>query len=277
MKFSTFLNTLSLKDKINYLLGRLSVKLIDNQKRYHEIQTVRSFYDHISNDGYEIYRNETVIKLRKEQEVVTLRKNSSDNSVFKQIFIEKEYEAVIDCAIINNVNISTIVDAGSNIGLTSLKFLSFFPNAAIFCLEPDSANFKILNENLKNYQNITLLNKALWYKNEMVSLNNNFRDGQEWSRSVSSNVDSDSKIEGITLNELIQNNNLTSIDLIKIDIEGAEARIFKPENDLSFLDKVKIISIEIHNEFNCRENIYEILRGNGFRLFNSKELTIGIR
>ena len=63
---------------------------------------------------------------------------------------------------------------------------------------------------------------------------------------------------------------------MKIDIEGAERFIFDNNNDLSFLKKTKIIAIEIHDEYNIREEIISILKENQFLLLESGELTIGI-
>ena len=71
-------------------------------------------------------------------------------------------------------------------------------------------------------------------------------------------------------------NNLKSITLLKIDIEGAERFIFDDNVDLSFLSITKVIAIEIHDEFQIREKIYSILKKNNFHLFESGELTIGI-
>jgi len=62
-----------------------------------------------------------------------------------------------------------------------------------------------------------------------------------------------------------------------MDIEGSEKEVFtNPNSDVSFLAITKCIAIEIHDEFDCREAIYEILTKYGFLLFNSGELTIGV-
>ena len=42
------------------------------------------------------------------------------------------------------------------------------------------------------------------------------------------------------------------------------------------LKKFRIIAIEIHDEFNCREAIYKILEDHNFTYFDDKELTIGV-
>ncbi len=72
-------------------------------------------------------------------------------------------------------------------------------------------------------------------------------------------------------------NNFHTIDILKIDIEGSEKEVLtSPKADVSYLAKTKCVAIEIHDEFDCRESIYEVLRQYNFEFFNSGELTIGI-
>ncbi len=44
----------------------------------------------------------------------------------------------------------------------------------------------------------------------------------------------------------------------------------------SFLDNVKCIVIEIHDEYNCRDKIYEILKGARFIFWDADDLTVGV-
>lgn len=73
----------------------------------------------------------------------------------------------------------------------------------------------------------------------------------------------------------MEQNNFDCIDILKMDIEGAEKELFAA-SDLSFLKHTKCIAIEIHDEFNCRNSIYQRLADYGFTRFNAGELTIGV-
>jgi hypothetical protein len=42
------------------------------------------------------------------------------------------------------------------------------------------------------------------------------------------------------------------------------------------LSITEILAIEIHDEFNIREEIFDVLRAHGFLLFNSNETTIAL-
>ncbi len=54
------------------------------------------------------------------------------------------------------------------------------------------------------------------------------------------------EVQGLTLTELCSIHGLTSIDLLKVDIEGAEEEMFvNPE----FLNRVRYIMIELHGDY----------------------------
>ena len=68
-----------------------------------------------------------------------------------------------------------------------------------------------------------------------------------------------------------------SIDLLKIDIEGAERFILTDKKTSDFLEKVKILALEIHDEFNIRSAIYDVLRQHQFTITNHGETTIAFK
>ena len=278
MKYNHFLKLLSFTDKLRFSIGVMSEKLVLKGKQVQELKTYRNMLLNIQQLGFSINFKEKEVILNKENTTLFLRQNSSDIDVFNQVFVREEYLPLIDCVVANNFPVNTIIDAGSNIGLTSAKFLQYFGGAKIICLEPDSGNFLQIQKNLAAHkQQITALQLALWNKQEKLYVNTSFRDGKEWGRSVSSEAkNQDEGIDSITFEVLIEQHHITRIDILKIDIEGSEAIIFKKENNLEFLEITKIMAIEIHDEFNCREEIYEILRSKNFVLFNAGELTIAI-
>jgi len=51
--------------------------------------------------------------------------------------------------LINNLsNADLIIDAGANVGYSSVYFLSNFPNCRVIAIEPDGDNFASLQKNL---------------------------------------------------------------------------------------------------------------------------------
>lgn len=174
-----------------------------------------------------------------------------------------------------------MIDCGANVGYTTIYFKAFFPEAFIISIEPQYQVFFRLNENvrLNNLSNIITIQKGLWPSSTFLKSDFSFRDGQDWSHRLVPAGDNSRKkdlIKTITVKELMQEYQLEIIDFFKMDIEGAEAEVFSERADISWLDKVKFIAIEIHDEFNCRERIEDILKSKHFYLLNSDELAIAI-
>jgi FkbM family methyltransferase len=214
---------------------------------------------------------------------IKLRKiPSSDLEVFKQVFSLKEYLPVVKAYNDNFKNKAdyclNIIDAGSNIGLTALFFMDYFSRSNIICIEPEIENFRVLEYNLNSIKNgkIVKINGAIWSSNCKIKILSDFRDRLNWSFRVEEN-DSTDAIEAYSINQLIADNDFELLDILKIDIEGSEKQLFTlPTSNLDFLKITKCIAIEIHDEFNCREEIYNILVEYGFDLHQEGELTIGI-
>ncbi|WHF51432.1 FkbM family methyltransferase [Chryseobacterium gotjawalense] len=213
------------------------------------------------------------------QHTLRLRKfPSSDILVYNQIYGYREYEPVVRIYKQNFGSDSesvNIIDAGGNIGISSIYFLQNFVQPNIVIIEPAQENFEVLKFNLEKYQNIIKINGALWKKNGKLNILNDFRDKSDWAFRVEE--DENGSIEAFTLNFLLDKYHLENVDILKIDIEGAEKEIFTTNNNnLDFLNRTKCIAIEIHDEFHCREQILKILDDYGFSLYHEKETTVGI-
>ncbi len=214
----------------------------------------------------------------KNDKKIFIRDNKySDYEVFNQIFKFKEYEIIKNMLLNNNSknNQKIIIDAGANVGYTTVYFSNELKDIKIFAIEPSSENCEMIFKNSSFFKNIKVYQMALSEKeNTYFNLDRNFRDGKDWSIATAEAENGD--IKGISIKEIINENGLEHISLLKIDIEGAERFIFKKDNNLDFLKITEIVALEIHDEFDIRNSINEILTENGFFIFESGELTIGI-
>ncbi len=138
----------------------------------------------------------------------------------------------------------TIVDAGSNVGFSALFFAQKFPQAKIYCIEPDPDNYSQLLKNTTNYENIRTHQAALWPIDEMLNLNNNHQE----SASIRVEKTNSANVEGISIPKLMQQYQIDKIDILKIDIEGAEKELFS-NRPADWLSKVDIILIELHDMY----------------------------
>lgn len=287
VNINKFTNFKRLDLKNIYIIFHYFIKKILKIRPNLNERSVFNYYNYLINlNGYlsEETQNTYVTDFKNNfDKRIKLRKNpSSDMEVFKQIFLLKEYLPVVNAYNENFCNeidyCMNIIDAGANIGLTSLFFVESFNSPNIISIEPEIENFRVLEFNLNNLKNckIVKINGALWSSNCKISIINDFRDQSNWSFRVEEN-DSTDTIRAYSVNQIIADNNFEVIDILKIDIEGSEKQVFtSPSSNLDFLNSTKCIVVEIHDEFDCREEIYDILVEYGFVLHNEAELTIGI-
>ena len=246
---------------------------------------IANFYYALVKNDFSIvnaFKNYVIIKNDSQNIVLALRNlPSSDIDVFYQIYVNKEYQPLIDISrkYFFNQKVSVVIDLGGNIGLTSLFLLSEYKKAKLFIVEPEKNNIEMINLNLKIHNNfdnqITISNAAVWSHDTKIKILSDFRDGADWAyRAVESCSD-----EGTLAYSLIsycKMHNIESIDILKIDIEGTEKIIFEgSDKDLDFLKCTKIIAIEIHEEV-CKKNmIHDVLERYGFVVHDQGELTFG--
>ncbi len=210
--------------------------------------------------------------------VFTARKNpSSDLEVFNQVWGRDEYSKAAELVDRKNPDKELImIDAGANVGYTALFFYHFFPGARIIAIEPDPGNFSILEKNiLQNQPNkITAIKAGIWSHRCNLLVDKSFRDNREWSIQVKE-VEKETDLQGLHILDIMQDHGIEQIDLLKIDIEGAEKYLFDDSpRAKEFLSKTNVLALEIHEEEISRQYVHDILSSNGFTYFDYSDLTI---
>lgn len=180
------------------------------------------------------------IKIPRIKDPIFLRNKSYDTHIFYQIFVNE------DLSFINEIKLplGTIVDAGANIGLSTVYLKNKFPNAAIISIEPSLVNFKILKKNIEGYQNISIVNGALMGSRQKVSINNPDTDYASFRVSETNNLDD---IQAYPISHFINMTDAKQIDFFKIDIEGSERDVFEKIEDAT-IKKISAFAIEIHED-----------------------------
>jgi FkbM family methyltransferase len=190
---------------------------------------------------------------------IWLRPATSDLAVFREAFGEREYE--VACW---NIEPKLIIDAGANIGLTSLYFAARCANARIIALEPEASNVELLRRNTKAVSNITVKAGALWPRKASLSLVDDH--AEKWAFSVKENSPSVSSVSAFTLPDILAEIGTDCVDLLKLDIEGAEKDLFT-SGWQDWLPKVKRIVIELHDRLvpGCSKAFYSAILTRNFR------------
>jgi FkbM family methyltransferase len=202
---------------------------------------------------------EIVVSPRGLTRPITLRSRSSDFETFVQVLGDREY----DVPQLSEPKV--IVDAGANIGLASRYFAERWPNAKIIALEPESSNFELLCRNVAGCPNVTPLKRALWKSSGSIEL---FDPGlDKWAFRANTDVaetgetwlgtpHSVGTTPCVSVADLMREYRLPRIDLLKVDIEGAEKEVFAASAE--WIDKVEVVVVELHDRFKrgCAYSFY---------------------
>lgn len=209
------------------------------------------------------------VKLKMKQPLkgeVTLRSASSDWATFEEIVTTEVYssvpEYVQDCR--------TIVDLGAHIGLTTLYFATKFPKANIVAVEPNPDSFQLLQKNVRTHSRVQTLQAAVW--SEETQLEGSLEPGRFSGFEVYE--DSGGTVHGVPIRQILEMAG-GSVDILKVDIEGAEVELFK--GDLSWLDQVRCIAIEFHGAAREITNFDALMQSHGFRVIDGKHTILATR
>ena len=187
---------------------------------------------------------------------------------------------------LKNASVS-ILDVGANKGQSIDFFLGINPNAKITAFEPNKKLFQFLQEKYHSNANINLNNLGVSNTNGELEFNENILD--ETSTFESLNLDSKYlekkakvlgvtkesiivdkyKVAVVTLSEFLKSNDNSSLDVLKIDVEGHELQVLEGLFSNGNQIKIRLIQLESHNDDMYLSNskhgdIDQLLNKNGY-------------
>jgi len=172
------------------------------------------------------------------QHKVHLRPGSTDNCVFKQMFLEQD----LNIPILNKVKVETAIDLGANIGMSSLYLANRFPDAEIIGVEPNGENGKMFKINLNHFPNVKFILGAVRGNHENLEINDY---GMGDTGYVTEPTTSENGMPSITISDIMKKYHWAKIDILKMDIEGSEKSVFE-KNYEYWLPKTKVLFVELH-------------------------------
>lgn len=173
-----------------------------------------------------------------------------------------------------------VFDIGTNIGETLLNFAKLTgTNGFVYGFEPDNENYTNVSENivLNNFKNIHVFKKAVSDRIETVKLYCVDTHNRGMNRILpDEETESASYIvlETTTLDNIMQENKIPKVDVMKIDIEGYEMHALSGAVDT--LKKFKpSLFIEVGYTRLIKNNshpveLIKLLEGLGYKIFHSQ-------
>ena len=240
--------------------------LLDNWGRLTPGSLVR-YRDFLLREAAGRLREGELLSLRMRHPIsgdIWIREKGSDYYTFKEIIHDEVYRPIIrnlrDCRF--------IVDIGANIGLATRYFAHFYPNGSFCVVEPDQGNFRVLERNigrLAREGRCRALRNAVWDRGATVAIEMPGGGSGSYDSYYATEYDQDDSdrdpsqlVEAMTIEEILRTTGFPRIDLLKVDVEGAEARLF--DGDLGWLGRIGTIAIEFHGGSRAESGFDEAMR-----------------
>ncbi len=200
--------------------------------------------------------------------MTSILKHNDYNFQIRENLEDPSYDHNLDFKVINETWIENVyrihqgqffgggvfVDVGANIGAVSLFVDSFNKDREddnkikVYAVEPEPNNLYLLNQNIQNNptENITIVSNAIWHEEAMVSISN--RGGNS---SIVDLEEDSSEVLAITLETLFSTYDIKEVDVMKIDIEGAEFDLII-NTPAETLAKINRLVLEFDKSFDGR-------------------------
>jgi FkbM family methyltransferase len=166
-----------------------------------------------------------------------------------------------------------VVDIGAHMGrYTIISSKRVGANGKVVAIEAHPGNFEMLKSNIKLNQltNVIPLNYAAYSKETKINLYlPEVESGYTIYNTIMSNrartEDKFVEVSANTLDYLLQLNEITDVNWVKIDVEGAEFEVLKGASNVLSKSKDIALLIEVHGK-DTYEPIIESLRSYNFKI-----------
>ncbi|HWH85106.1 MAG TPA: FkbM family methyltransferase [Burkholderiaceae bacterium] len=171
---------------------------------------------------------------------IFMRVPSSDVDVYEQVFLDTEYRFDV------KQDPRVIIDAGANIGLASIYFANRFPAARIYAIECEASNFRLLERNAAQYPNIVPIHAALWDQDgEIEIVDPGLGEWGFMTATKNEGSRASALVRSMTMASVMREYRIDHVDILKIDIEGAELEVLTASAE--WIDRVDTVIAELHD------------------------------
>lgn len=189
---------------------------------------------------------------------VFVRLGTSDWVVLEEIFKWGAYEALTRHPM---GDVRTIVDLGANVGLSVRLWQKAFPAAKVVAVEPEPTNARMLRRNVDagpSPRGVATVEACVAGSTRRVALDTS---GGAWG--VKMAADGNGKVPAMRMEEVLAAGGMGDqpIDLMKCDVEGAEAEIFA--DCAAWIGRVRWLAIELHPPYDKTKLVADLARNGG--------------
>jgi FkbM family methyltransferase len=180
-----------------------------------------------------------------------LRPGTSDSTVLFKIFVDQEYDiagwpthaaalqAAYDVAL-DRGQVPVVIDCGANVGLSSVWFARRFPRARVVAIEPQPENHALLARNAASWGNIVPLHAAVSDHRTEVALIDMGHRADSWRTE-----EQPGGLATVTIDDALATVPGGVPLVVKVDIEGAEADLFR--SSTGWLERTPLVIVETHD------------------------------
>jgi FkbM family methyltransferase len=163
-----------------------------------------------------------------------------------------------------------IIDAGANIGLSTVFLARCYPSAKILAIEPDPSNYAQLLKNTKSIERVVPVKSALWMQDAFLRIKN-LHEAQWMLQVEECSPNEDHAFRAVSISSLLRDHHIHRIDLLKLDVESSEKEIFSAHYE-EWITKTKYILVELHDwmKDGCSKSLFRTISLYNFKttIFN---------
>lgn len=170
--------------------------------------------------------------------------------ISKSIYFRGYYEKKLSNLVADiGAATGTMVDVGANIGYFSVSFASYHSMNKVYAFEPSSRNLPLLEKNVKANgfeSQVEVIASAVSNENGELFFENGPAEQTGWGHL--SGTPTGQKVKVVALDEYFSNHDIF-IDLLKIDVEGADLKVILGASNLFRRQRISTVVFECWDDF----------------------------
>ena len=176
--------------------------------------------------------------------------NMDQNKIFE---LQKSFFDKLD------KKLSILFDIGANVGDITNEYATLIPDAEIFCFEPIPKTFELLKKRYDSTsrihchqlaigdinKNVTMFETALSGSSSLLPPTSYITESKNSAMAQGVTIVNSHNVKQITLDSFCKENNISHIDILKMDMQGSELNGLKGASSLLDEKKIDLIYTEV--------------------------------